>query len=171
MHIFGRKRYDRDLADVFAIQSEIARTIAEQLHAKLSPTEKAAIEQRPTADLVAFELYTRARTMRRRGTFSLLMAILTCEDIDLLNQAVARDPAFLLAWCELAVAHAEHYFQNYDHTPARLALADAAIEACSPLAARFGRGAPRAAWHFYYGYLDYDRARAEARHRATDTAE
>src|SRR5947208_3402643 len=48
--------YDRELADVFAIQSEIAKTIADQLQARLSPAEKAAIEQRPTADLVAFDL-------------------------------------------------------------------------------------------------------------------
>ena len=56
--------YDRDLADVFAIQSEIAKAIADQLQAKLSPTEKAAIEQRPTTDLVAFDLYTRAKAPR-----------------------------------------------------------------------------------------------------------
>src|SRR5205814_1010177 len=51
--------YDRDLADVFAIQSEIAKAIADQLQANLSPTEKNAIEQRPTTDVAAFELYSR----------------------------------------------------------------------------------------------------------------
>jgi len=55
--------YDRDLADVFAIQSEIAKAIAEQLQAKLSPSEKAAIEKPPTSDLAAFDLYTRAKTL------------------------------------------------------------------------------------------------------------
>src|SRR5262249_33895003 len=55
--------YDRDLADVFAIQSEIAKTIADQLQAKLSPTEKNTIEQRPTADVVAFEQYSKAKTL------------------------------------------------------------------------------------------------------------
>ena len=54
--------YDRDLADVFAIQSEIAKAIAEQLQAKLSPNEKKAIEQPPTTDLAAFDLYSRAKT-------------------------------------------------------------------------------------------------------------
>src|SRR6476661_6188205 len=52
--------YDRDLADVFAIQSEIAKAIADQLQAKLSPNEKSAIEQPPTADVTAFDLYSRA---------------------------------------------------------------------------------------------------------------
>src|SRR5438477_358562 len=55
--------YDRDLADVFAIQSEIAKAIADQLQAKLSPNEKKAIEQPPTTDLAAFELYSRAKTL------------------------------------------------------------------------------------------------------------
>src|ERR1700719_725945 len=55
--------YDRDLADVFAIQSEIAKTIADQLQAKLSPSEKSAIERPPTADLAAFDLYTRAENL------------------------------------------------------------------------------------------------------------
>src|SRR5258707_7673551 len=60
-HLWGQT-YDRDLADVFAIQSEIAKAIAEQLQAKLSPSEKAAIEKPPTTDLAAFDLYTRAKT-------------------------------------------------------------------------------------------------------------
>src|SRR5437764_9875275 len=55
--------YDRDLADVFAIQSEIAKAIAEQLQAKLSPNEKKAIEQGPTADLIAFDQYSLAKTL------------------------------------------------------------------------------------------------------------
>src|SRR5258705_4158612 len=63
--------YDRDLADVFAIQTEIAKTIADQLQAKLSPSEKAAIELPPTADVVAFDLYTRARTLLLSTSFSL----------------------------------------------------------------------------------------------------
>ena len=55
--------YDRDLADVFAIQSEIAKTIADQLQAKLSPSEKAAIDKPPTTDLTAYDLYLRAQLL------------------------------------------------------------------------------------------------------------
>src|SRR5437868_772084 len=62
--------YDRDLADIFAIQSEIARAIAEQLQAKLSPNEKKAIEQPPTTDLAAFDLYSRAKSLLLTATFS-----------------------------------------------------------------------------------------------------
>ena len=62
MHLWA-EHYDRDLADVFAIQSEIAKTIADQLQAKISPSEKAAIEKAPTTDLAAFDLYERAKAL------------------------------------------------------------------------------------------------------------
>ena len=55
--------YDRDLADVFAIQSEIAKAIADQLQAKLSPNEKSEIEQPPTTDVTAFDFYSHAKTL------------------------------------------------------------------------------------------------------------
>src|SRR5437870_2937686 len=88
--------YDRDLADVFAIQSEIAKSIADQLQAKLSPTEKKAIEQPPTTDVAAFDLYSRAKTLLVTQTFSALIAPNVRQAIDLLNQAVARDSSFFL---------------------------------------------------------------------------
>src|SRR5882724_5324427 len=62
--------YDRELADVFAIQSEIAKAIADQLQAKLSPNEKKAIEQSPTTDLAAFDLYSRAKSLLLKAAFS-----------------------------------------------------------------------------------------------------
>src|SRR5205085_1195047 len=62
--------YDRDLADIFAIQSEIAKAIAGQLQAKLSPNEKKAIEQPPTTDLAAFDLYSRAKSLVLTASFS-----------------------------------------------------------------------------------------------------
>ena len=153
--------YDRDLADVFAIQSEIARAIADQLQAKLSPIEKAGIEQRPTADLAAFDLYTRARTLRLTAFFSALVKTNMLQAIDLLNQAVARDPAFLLAWCELAIAHDNLYFLGNDHTAARLALAEGAVQTALRLRPDAGEAHLARAGHLYRGYLDYDGARAE----------
>ena len=90
--------YDRDLADVFAIQSEIAKAIAGQLEAKLSPREENAIEHPPTSDIPAFELYAQAKNLLtiRNARANLL------EAVDLLNQAVARDPSFFKAYCQLA---------------------------------------------------------------------
>src|SRR5437870_5531296 len=117
------EQYDRDLNDLFAIQSEIAQKIAGQLRAKISPAEKLAIERKPTGDLVAFELYSRAISLtpiRRGGTAD------SGQQIDLLNGAVARDSSFFEAFLELAARHDQLYFYGFDHTPARLASAEAA---------------------------------------------
>src|SRR5207253_4398083 len=98
-HLWGQT-YDRDLADVFAIQSEIAKTIAEQLQAKLSPREEDAIQRSPTSDISAFDLYARAKNILLR-TASIGKAD-TLQAVDLLTQAVARDPSFFDAYCQLA---------------------------------------------------------------------
>jgi TolB-like protein/class 3 adenylate cyclase/Tfp pilus assembly protein PilF len=149
--------YDRDLADVFAIQSEIATAIARQLQARLSPREKNAIEQAPTSDITAFELYAQAKNVLaiRNARANLL------EAADLLNQAVARDPLFFKAYCQLAHTHDRLYFLGYDHTPARLALAEAAIEAAFRLRPDAGEAHLARAQNLYRGYLDYDAALAE----------
>src|SRR5207248_7176902 len=83
--------YDRDLADVFAIQSEIATAIADQLQAKLSPREKAAIERPPTADLAAFDVYAHAKDLLVTANAGTTGKADLLQAIDLLNQAVARD--------------------------------------------------------------------------------
>ncbi len=107
-HVWA-EQYDRDLNDLFAIQSEIAQKVAEQLHAKISSAEKLAIEAKPTGDLVAFELYSRANNIIL--AMALRRASRICaQAIDLLNQAVARDPSFFEAYCQLAFAHDQLYF-------------------------------------------------------------
>ena len=83
------------------------------------------------------------------------------QGADLLDQAVALDPAFLLAWCDLALKHDLLYFLGHDHTPARLALADAAVQTALRLRPDAGEAHLALANHLYHGYLDYDRARAE----------
>src|SRR5438132_6461852 len=126
--------YDRDLADVFAIQSEIAKAIADQLQAKLSPNEKKAIEQPPTTDLAAFDLYSRAKSLLLPTGFSALAAQNLRAGIDLLNQALARDPSFFAAQYQLANAHDSLYAGlGSDHTPARRPLAEAALQPAARL--------------------------------------
>src|SRR5207244_10668337 len=93
------------LADVFAIQSEIAKAIAEQLQAKLSPNEKKAIEQPPTTDLAAFDLYSRAKSLLLTAGFSAPAEPDLRKAIELLDEAVKRDPSFFDAYCQLAIAH------------------------------------------------------------------
>jgi tetratricopeptide (TPR) repeat protein len=153
--------YDRDLADVFAIQSEVSKAIADQLQAKLSRGEKAAIEQRPTADLAAFDLYTRAKTLLLSVSFTATARNNLLQAVELLNNAVARDPDFLLAYCQLAKAHDNLYFLTIDHTAARLALAEAAVQTALRLRPASGEAHLALAEHRYRGYLDYDGARAE----------
>jgi TolB-like protein/Tfp pilus assembly protein PilF len=151
--------YDRDLADVFAIQSEIAKTIADQLQAKLSPREKNAIELPPTSDISAFDLYARAKNILLR-TGSIGKAD-TLQAVDLLTQAVARDPSFFDAYCQLAFAHDALYFFGFDHTSARLALAEAALQAASRLRPDAGETHLARGLNLYWAYVDYDGALAE----------
>src|SRR5262249_31368414 len=159
-HLWG-ERYDRPLDDVFAIQTEIAKAIADHLQAKLSPTEKAALEQPPTTDLVAYDRYLRARKLLMRQTFDPTTSENNVRIIRLLEQAVARDPMFLLAQCELARAHGYLYFVGFDHSPARLALAKEALNKALHL--RPDRGEPHlaAAWVAYNCHRDYETALSE----------
>jgi serine/threonine-protein kinase len=153
--------YDRDLADVFAIQSEIAKAIADQLQAKLSPAEKNAIEQRPTTDVAAFDLYSRAKDLILNTGFSAIRAQNVRSGIDLLNQALSRDPSFFAAQCQLSYAHDQLYALNVDRTPERLALAEAAVQAAFRLRPDAGEAHLARANHLYFAYRDYDGALAE----------
>src|SRR6266851_1147837 len=154
--------YDRDLADVFAIQSEIAQKIADQLQAKLSPKEKAAIEERPTKDLAAYDLYLRAKELIYDGRVNVSRARENdFTSVQLLEQAIARDPALLLAYCQLAFVHDDIYTENYDHTETRLALAEENIHAAVQLQPDSGEVHLAQAIHYYWGYRNYDQAREE----------
>ena len=156
-HVWA-EQYDRALDDVFAIQSEIAQKVADQLHAKITPAERVAIERKTTGDLIAFDLYSRANDLvyRKNHRFADVG-----QAVDLLNRAVARDPSFLDAYCQLASAHDSLYFDQVDHTPARLAMAKAAIDFAFRLKPDSGEAHLAQALHFYRGYLDYDGALTE----------
>src|SRR5436853_553239 len=152
--------YDRPLDDVFAIQSEIAKAIADQLQARLSPAEKNAIEQRPTNDIPAFELYSRANDLILNTGFSPLAVQNLTSGIDLLKQALVRDPSFFAAQCRLAEAH-DSLYNLSDHTAERRALAEAAVQAAFRLRPDAGEAHLARAGHLYRGYLDYNGALAE----------
>jgi len=155
------EHYDRDIADVFTIESEVAGMIVAQLQAKISPSEKAAIEQKPTVDLDAYDLYVRAKTLIATAVFSTPEHESLSEAVRLLNQAIERDPAFAFAYYQVAQAHDLIYFVGLDHTPARLAMADAAIQSLVRLLPDSGEAHLALANHLYCGYLDYDHAREE----------
>ena len=126
--------YDRDLADVFAIQSEIAKTIAEQLQAKLSPKEEAVVVAKPTNDLVAYDLYLRGSEFDRTRASSIGTggAEGAKQEVQLLEQAVTRDPAFVPALCKLADTYLYLYWLN-DRSAPYVDLAKKALEAAARL--------------------------------------
>ena len=155
------ERYDRPLDDVFAIQTDIAKAIADQLQAKLSPAEKAAIEQAPTSNLVAYDRYLRAKKFYEMLTFDARTPEHLRQTIQLLGQAVAHDPNFLLAYCLLARAHAYIYFSGIDHSANRRTLAQEAVDTALRMGP--GRAEPRLAAAFvaYQCFRDYESAAAE----------
>ena len=160
-HVWA-EQYDRDLKDMFAVQSEIAQKVAGQLHVKISAAEKLAIERPPTADLTAFDLYSRAKNLLLNVvSFTGTRKANLLKAADLLNQAVVHDPTFFQAYCQLAWTHDYVYFDGWDRTPARLRLAEAAIQAAFRLRPDAGEGHLARAWNLYLGYLDYDGALAE----------
>ncbi len=159
-HVWAEE-YDFDLNDLFVVQSEIAKKVAGLLDAKISAAESLAIEQPITTDLAAFDLFARAKNLllwvssTTGGQGKLLQAV------DLLNQAVARDPSFFQAYCELAYAHGFLYFFRDDHTPARLALAEEAVKTAFRLRPDSGEAHLAAAENLYRGHLNYKAALAE----------
>jgi TolB-like protein/Tfp pilus assembly protein PilF len=173
-HVWAEE-YDRDLNDLFAIQSEIAQKVAERLHARLSASERASVEERPTQDLVAYDFYVRAVAMiynaqvpftssgcgncpasEENSSWKSFKESNLPEAVELLNKAVARDPNFFLAYCQLAFAH-----DLMGNTPERLALAKSAIDSAFRLRPDSGEAHLALAWHLFWGYSDFDGARAE----------
>jgi TolB-like protein/Tfp pilus assembly protein PilF/predicted Ser/Thr protein kinase len=159
-HVWAEE-YDRDLKEMFAVQSEIAQKVAGQLHAEISPAEKLAIERPPTADITAFDLYSRAKNLVLIWNSSSTEKGNLLQAVDLLNQAVAHDRTFFQAYCQLAWTHDQLYFFRMDHTAKRLALAEAAIESAFRLRPNAGEVHLARAEHLYHGYLNYDGALAE----------
>lgn len=153
--------YDRELAGIFGIEHEIAQQIFSQLKIELLPKEKTILEERPTKDLTAYELYVRAKALIANISFNAQINEQLLQAVRLLDQAIARDPDFFLAYCQLSAAHNYLYFFGLDHTPGRLALADSALKAIVRLRPDAGETHFARANFFYRCYLDYDRARTE----------
>jgi serine/threonine protein kinase len=155
--------YDRDLSDIFAIQSEVAQTIAAKLTTTLSPEEKRYIGKQPTENLEAYDLYLRARELLVSVRVSMNLGNvekLLMDAIGFLDQAVQLDPKFTLAYCASAQAHDNLYFQ-YDPSPEQRAFGDRAVNS----ALRSQPDLPEVhlayANHLYLVYRDYQRARVQ----------
>src|SRR5262245_25833307 len=125
-HIWA-ETYDRTAADLFAIQSELAQSIVTQLKAKLSPQQKAEIEERPTQDLDAFELYIQAKTIIDSYINATDVRAALLQALKSLDEAIKRDPNFVSAYCYVARANDLLYFFDLDPTPERITLAENAV--------------------------------------------
>jgi len=152
--------YDRDLADVFAIQSEIADAIVKQLAVHLSSNEKAQIAKPPTNDLVAYDLYLRARDLDDLSNDPNAKGSLL-QGITLLEEAVRRDPKFLRAYCLMCETHLDLYWAGFDHTDERRELARIALEKAEEIQPDAGEVHWQKGLYAYHGFRDYDRALTE----------
>jgi TolB-like protein/class 3 adenylate cyclase len=157
MHLWG-EHYDRGLADVFAVESELAERIAATLKAKLSPTEIAAIKEQPTRDLLAHDLYLRAKNLIDTYAFSTTGRESLFEAERLLERATNRDPEFLLAYDHLARVHGILYLLGIDHTDSRLALASSVVQTMTQLKPNAGETHLARAQYLYAARRDYDQA-------------
>ncbi len=155
-----RMSWDRDLATVHTHQIDLLERIAAQLQARVTPEEKAALRERPTSDLIAYGFYMQGKVLISSLSNSQISEKLQ-QAVEALDQAIARDPKFYLAWCQLAAAHDYIYFFGFDHTPARLALAQAALDTVIRLRPNAGETHLAKANFLYRCYLDYEKARLE----------
>ena len=137
-HVWAQE-YDRDLSDVFALQSEIAQKVADELGTEVSATEKIAIQEPPTTDLAAYDSYLRAKDLIEGISLNPRAKEDLTQAVQLLDLAVARDPLFFLAYGELAGAHDRIYFLGFDHTDARLKLSETAIQSIRRLRPTLGK--------------------------------
>ena len=148
------EKYDRDLADLFAIQSEISQTIVSQLKAALSPNEKAAIEEQPTQDQEAYDLYLRARALVYEFSVTVKAGQAdTARAITLLETAIGRDPKFTLAYCLLSEANLSLYGYEYWNRE-RLPKAKEAVEMALRIAPNSGQAHLTYAQYLYRGARD-----------------
>ena len=159
-HIWA-ETYDRNAADLFAIQSELAQSIVTQLKAKLSPQQKAEIEERPTQDLDAFELYLQAKPSIDAYINATDVRAALLQALKSLDEAIKRDPNFVSAYCYIARANDLLYFFDLDPTPDRVLLAENAVNTALKLRPDSAEAHFAHADYLFRCLRDYDRALEE----------
>ncbi|HSS16723.1 MAG TPA: tetratricopeptide repeat protein [Candidatus Dormibacteraeota bacterium] len=155
-HIWAED-YDRDLTDVFAIQSDLAQKIATSLQAKLSPNEKTRLNQRPTENSEAYLLFMQAEPYAN-GPEMFTENYLKAEQ--LYGQAIKLDPNFAAAHACLSMVESWAY-HTFDPTPPRREKARASADDALRLQPDLPEGHLALGFAYYYGNRDYDRALAE----------
>ena len=153
--------YDRDLTDIFAIQSEIAQKVASRLRARLSPEEEKDIAEKPTDNLEAYDLYLQAKQLVNSVGLSISQKEKYSKAISLLEQATQKDPKFAAAYCLLAKAHDYLYEYFLDNTPENRKPGDAAVHEALKLRPDLPEAHLAMASHLYICYRDFERARVQ----------
>lgn len=153
--------YDRDLNDVFAIQSDIAQAMVRQLRAKLLPSEKADLDERPTRDLAAYDLYLRAKEIMNSYLDAADPKASLLQAARLLEEATSRDPNFVDAYCYAGRAHSLLFGWFFDATPVRRRQAELAVQTALRLQPDSPEAHLAAADYHFRCYLDFDAAQKE----------
>jgi len=159
-HVWA-ETYDRTAADLFAIQSELAQSIVTQLKAKLSPQQKAEIEERPTQDLDAFELYLQAKAIVDSYLNATDVRAALLQALKSLEEAIQRDPKFVSAYCYVARANDLLFFFDLDPSQERISLADTAVKAALQLRPDSAEAHFAQADYYFRCLRDNDRALEE----------
>ncbi|MBV8416665.1 MAG: protein kinase [Verrucomicrobia bacterium] len=151
--------YDRDLTNIFDIQNDIAKAVASKLSTRLSAQEEQKIEDKPTDNLEAYDLYLQAKEQITNAEFFIGAERESyLNSIKLLEEATLKDPRFALAYCLTAQADDDLYFSLLDHTPERRARGDAAVKEALRLRPDLPEVHLAMAYHLYECYRDYARA-------------
>jgi len=149
--------YDRKLTDIFEVESEIAKGIAESLQVKLTGREELALAVKPTNNPEAYDAYVRGRAFEARGTTS---ADAQRKAIDSYERAVQLDPNFALGWARLSHAEALFYFMNFDTTATRRDAAKKALENAQKLQPKSSETLLALGYYQYWILRDYGLAKA-----------
>jgi len=149
--------YDRKLSDIFGVESEIAKRIAESLQAKLTGREEQALAANPTNNSDAYDAYLRGLALEAQSNYS---SDALFKAIDFYDLAVRLDPNFTLAWARLSGAHALLYFNRGEATAARRDAAKAALEQAQKLQPNSPETLLFLGYYQYWVLHDYGRAKA-----------
>ena len=152
--------YDREISDVFALQSDLAQKIASNVQVRLTDEERRQLDQRPTASVEAYELYLRGREIETRNDFS---REVYDQALAFYERAIAVDPGFAEALAAASSAHAALYWFDFDHTSGRLARSRELVEAAQKIAPDSADVQLALGYYRYWGFRDYTGAQVHFR--------
>jgi TolB-like protein/Flp pilus assembly protein TadD len=152
--------FDGSLTDIFAIQSEVAKKVASKLRARITAEERTRLEEMPTKDTEALDLYLRAKALISSSAIYSVASEAELKAVQLLERVTRIDPKFVLAYCLLTKAHDYLYYSGFDKTPERLRLADSAIDTARSLRPDLPEVHIAEAFHRYICYRDYEAAQS-----------